>query len=208
MALLIRALSIRLILALLLIVSSPAWSAQPSDYFDNVRTLQATFVQIVLNESGQTLEQSSGEMYMQRPGRFRWEYRDPYSQLIVADGERIWLYDLDLEQITVRKLDETLSSAPLAMLGSDAPLASAFTITSLGKRDGLSWYDLKPKQSQSEVSFIRLGFDDKDLQAIEVEDNLRRLTRLELSQVKRNPKLAEQLFIFTPPAGVDVIGDS
>jgi len=208
MVLFIRVLLIRLSFALLLIITSPAWADQPSDYFDNVRTLQATFIQTVLNESGQALEQSSGEMYMQRPGRFRWEYRAPYSQLIVADGERIWLYDLDLEQITVRKLDETLSSAPLAMLGSDAPLASAFNITPLGQRDGLSWYDLKPKQAESEVSFIRLGFADTDLQVLEVEDNLRRLTRLELSQVKRNPTLQEQLFIFIPPAGVDVIGDS
>ncbi|MEZ5594662.1 MAG: outer membrane lipoprotein chaperone LolA [Gammaproteobacteria bacterium] len=202
------ALLIRFSLALLLSVAAPAWADQPGDYFDTLRSLQADFTQTVLDETGQTLEQSSGEMYMQRPGRFRWEYRTPYSQLIVADGTRIWLYDLDLEQVTVRKLDDTLSSAPLAMLGNDAPLATAFVITRLGERDGLVWYDLKPKQSNSEVSFVRLGFQGSELRMLEVEDSLRRLTRMALSKVQRNPSLAADLFVFTPPPGVDVIGDS
>jgi len=196
----------------ILLLSLSARAELPSDYFDALTTLQANFTQTVVDENGQILEQSSGEMSMLRPGRFRWEYHQPYSQLIVADGERIWLYDRDLEQITVRRLDATLSSAPLAMLGNDAPLASAFKISRLGERDGLNWFNLQPQASaqasQSEIVFIRLGFEGSELRTLEVEDNLRRLTRMTLAEVQRNPALDAALFTFTPPPGVDVIGDS
>ena len=199
---------IRLILIFIIGATLPAWADTPSDFFDGLHALQADFTQSVFDETGQELERSSGQMYMQRPGKFRWEYREPYSQLIVADGERVWLYDRDLEQITVRRIGVALSSAPLAMLGDEVPLATAFTITALGQRDGLDWFRLQPKQQDSEVTFIRLGFKGSVLHTIEAEDSLRRLTRLELSQTQRDPKLAADLFTFTPPPGVDVIGDS
>ena len=200
-------LRIRLILFLVINTVIPVWANTPSEFFDGLHSLQANFTQSVFDENGQELERSSGEMYMQRPGKFRWEYREPYSQLIVADGERVWLYDRDLEQITVRHMADALSSAPLAMLGDESPLDTSFIITALGQRDGLEWFRLQPKQQDTEVSFIRLGFQGEVLQNIEAEDNLRRLTRIELSQAKRNPGLLSNLFDFTPPPGVDVIGD-
>lgn len=198
----------RLLFLILFVLSSVARADVPSDFFDGLQALQANFEQTVLDENGTAIEQSAGVMYMQRPGKFRWEYRQPYEQLIVADGERVWLYDMDLEQITVRRIDDALSSAPLAMLGEDIKLSSAFAITALGQREGIDWYRLTPKQQDKDVNFIRLGFKNGDLRIIEAEDSLRRMTRLEFSQVRRNLPMAAELFNFIPPPGVDVIGDS
>lgn len=178
-------------------------------YFESLSALQAEFSQTVFDEQNNLMQQSGGQVFMQRPGRFRWDYQQPYAQLIIADGERLWLYDIDLEQITVKRLDESISAAPLAVLSGAAPVEQVFEVGQAYTRDGLQWYELYPKNQQSEFHLLRVGFADgtETLRVLELEDNFQRRTRLDLDKVERNPSLDKGLFEFTPPAGVDVVGD-
>lgn len=176
-------------------------------YFGEMTALRAEFAQTVYDEQGRRLEQSSGTMYMQRPLRFRWDYRSPHQQLIVADGERLWLYDKGLEQVTVQPMDETLGATPLALLSGDRPLAEVFGIRQLPTSGRLQWYQLRPHEAEStDVSALRLAFADGELQVLEIEDVFQRRTRLALADVERDPMLDEDVFRFDPPAGVDVVG--
>jgi outer membrane lipoprotein carrier protein len=127
--------------------------------------------------------------------------------LIVADGQRLWLYDKELEQVTVRKLDQALSATPLALLSGAAPLEDAFTINDAGKQDGLHWYELRPKQQQSEFELVRIAFRGDALSSIELEDAFNQRTRLNFAALQRNIPIDAELLQFTPPPGVDVVGD-
>jgi outer membrane lipoprotein carrier protein len=120
----------------------------------------------------------------------------------------LWLYDIDLEQVTVKRLDQTLSAAPLAVLSGAAPIEQEFEVSRIvSSHDDLQWYELTPKQQQSEFNLLRIGFEDNVLRILELEDNFQRRTRLDLDQVERNPALDAALFHFIPPPGVDVVGD-
>lgn len=178
----------------------------PVDYFAGLQALRADFSQTVFDERGARLEQTSGRMYMQRPGLLRWDYRAPYRQQVVADGSRIWLYDQDLEQVTVQPLDDALGATPLALLSGDEPLDAVFDIESLPASGQLRWYSLRPRQARDELNTLRLGFDGQSLRVLEMEDGLRRRTRIAFANVERNPDLDPALFRFEPPPGVDVIG--
>ncbi len=194
------------ILSIALLLLVPIASGEPRGYFADLRSLTADFSQTLYDERGQVLERANGRMYMRRPGQFRWDYRSPYQQLIVADGSRIWLYDQSLEQITVRPLDEALSATPLALLGGTEPLERIFAIERLPAQGQLEWYRLQPHESRAEVSSLALAFESGELRVLEMEDGLRRRTRLALANVERNPELAASLFEFIPPPGVDVLG--
>lgn len=189
-----------IILVLGLWLASPALAAPPSPvqrYFQSLQSLRA-----------RVLQSSSGRMLMQKPGKFRWDYRTPAEQVIVADGERLWAYDVDLAQVTVRKLDKALSSTPLALLSGAAPIEETFTISGARNRDGLDWYDLTPRQPQPEFRLLRVAFKGDALVTLELEDNFGQRTRLDFQKLERNPPLDPALLKFTPPAGVDVVGDA
>lgn len=176
-------------------------------YFGELTTLKAEFAQTVYDEQGRSLERSSGTMYMQRPLRFRWDYRTPHQQLIVADGERLWLYDKGLEQVTVQPLDDTLGATPLALLSGERPLGDVFGIRSLPSSGPLQWYRLSPLDADAtEVSVLRLAFSEGELQVLEIEDVFQRRTRLALVDVERDALLDDAVFRFEPPPGVDVVG--
>lgn len=199
------------LLALLLwLVPAAAAQVPPrlQRFLDEVQTLRADFRQTVLDEQGERLQSSSGTMYLQRPDRFRWEYREPYPQLIVADGRRVWIYDRDLEQVTVRSLGEAVGSSPAQLLSSGRPLQESFRIEDQGEREGLAWIALEPRDADATFSRVRLGFDGGHLTAMELRDNFGQLTRVRFSAVETNLTLDPGLFEFTPPPGVDVIGDA
>lgn len=177
-------------------------------YFEELESLEANFVQQVFDENARLLEESSGRMYMRKPGQFRWDYGEPSNQLIVADGERLWLYDKELEQVTVRKLGQALSATPLALLSGAAPLEDAFKINEVGKRKGLHWYELRPKKQQSEFDLVRIAFRHDALSIIELEDAFNQRTRLNFEELQRNIPINIELLQFTPPPGVDVVGDA
>ena len=192
-------------------LASLASAAAPSPvqhYFHSLQSLRADFIQQVFDERGQVLQASSGQMLMRKPGQFRWDYRTPAEQVIVADGERLWAYDVALAQVTVRKLDQALGSTPLALLSGAAPIEEAFTVGGVRNRDGLDWYDLTPKQPQPEFRLLRVAFRGDTLISLELEDNFGQRTRLDFQKLERNPTLDPALLKFTPPPGVDVVGDA
>jgi outer membrane lipoprotein carrier protein len=169
--------------------------------------LQAQFHQVLTDRSGRALDEASGTLAIRRPNRFRWDYREPYEQVIVADGARVWLYDSDLEQVTVRKLDDTLSATPAMLLSGEGKLEQNFTVTGVERDGGIEWVQMEPKRNDTDFKSVRLGFDGATLRHMHLADKLGQTTRLEFTQVERNPLLDPSRFTFRVPPGADVIGD-
>ena len=176
-------------------------------FLDTTRTLRAEFAQIVVAKNGKKPQQSTGVMMISRPGKFRWQIAKPYEQLLVGDGEKVWIYDADLRQVSVKKFDAALGSTPAALLVGGNTLDKNFTLREAGERDGLEWLEALPKGSDSGFEKLRLGFSGNELKAMELFDNFGQTTALAFMHIERNVPIAPALFRFTPPAGVDVIGE-
>jgi outer membrane lipoprotein carrier protein len=175
-------------------------------YLEGFGSFQAEFRQLSSNSAGDRTTESAGTLYLQKPGRFRWDYRKPDEQLIVSDGAKVWLYDVQLEQVTVKTLDESLSTTPALLLAGRSTITNGFTVIGLGNRAGIDWLQLTPKRTDTDFVEFRLGFASGELKVMELKDKLQQSTRIEFSRIRRNPQLAAGLFTFVPPAGVDVIG--
>ena len=192
-----------------LAASDPAAGRQKVEGFlQGLQSLQAQFKQTLTDRNGQTVEEASGTLVIRRPDRFRWDYREPNEQVIVADGARIWLYDADLEQVTVRKLDDTLSATPAMLLSGQGNLEQNFSVTQTSQEGGVTWVRMQPKRDDTDFKWVRLGFDGAALKFMELADKLGQTTHLEFSQLERNPALDPSRFTFTVPPGADVIGDA
>lgn len=165
----------------------------------------AGFVQTVYDEDQRPTQESHGQAWLKRSGLFRWEYETPYEQTIVADGERLWIYDEDLAQVTVKKMERALGTAPIMLLSEREPLAEQFEITDRGKREGLYWVELRPRVEDTDFRRIFLGFDDEALKVMELRDRFDQATQIRFHHVRLNPKIDAGRFDFTPPEGVDVI---
>ncbi|MEQ6341499.1 MAG: outer membrane lipoprotein chaperone LolA [Gammaproteobacteria bacterium] len=176
-------------------------------FFTEVKSLRADFEQTVTDAKGKVIQEAKGTFALQRPGKFRWDYRAPYQQVIVADGRKIWVYDTDLEQVTVKPLDSALGGTPAQLLSGIRPLEQDFVITGLGPRDGLEWVELVSKAKEKEFERVRLGFDQRDLRMMEIADSFGQSTRLKFSNLQRNPAIDAKTFVFVPPKGVDVVSD-
>lgn len=171
------------------------------------RSAQGTFEQRIYDRGGKLVQSSSGTLAFLRPGKFRWTYVKPYPQLIVGDGERVWVYDEDLKQVTVRKLDLALGATPAALLAGDNAAMKAFVLQDEGAKDGLEWLAATPRDQDSTFERIRMGFGEHGLARMELTDNFGQRTELSFTSLERNPRLPPGLFSFVPPAGADVIGD-
>jgi outer membrane lipoprotein carrier protein len=179
-----------------------------NDFFKSVTSLRAEFHQTVLDANRKEVQSAEGSFVMQRPNKFRWDYRKPYEQLIVADGAKIWVFDRDLEQVTVRKLDEALGNTPALLLSGTSSLETNFKVVELSPTsDGLSWVELVPLQSDTAFNALRLGFGARHLQGMELVDNFGQTTQLRFTDIKLNPSVRSTEFQFEPPPGVDVVGD-
>ena len=176
-------------------------------FLETTKTLRADFAQIVVAKNGKKPQQSAGQMMISRPGKFRWQIDKPYAQLLVGDGEKVWIYDADLRQVSVKKFDATLGSTPAALLVGNNTLDKNFTLREAGEHDGLEWLEAIPKGTDSGFEKLQLGFSGNDLKAMELSDNFGQTTSLLFARIERNVSLAPSLFHFTPPAGVDVIGE-
>lgn len=163
------------------------------------------FTQKVLRADGSVAESSSGQFAFARPGRFRWEVRRPFEQLLVADGQRLFFYDKDLNQVTVRRLSESLGSTPAAILFGDADLEREFSLRELGQRDGLEWLEALPRSKEPGFERIALGFRDGLPGRMEVGDAFGRTTVFEFDAIRRNAAVPDDAFRFVPPKGVDVV---
>ncbi len=171
-----------------------------------VATWSADFTQTIDDGHGQVARSAAGKLYLQKPGKFRWDYTLPSEQLILADGKKIWFYDKDLQQANVRDMDASLANTPAVLLSGGGSLSSQFDVTGLPPSDGLEWYQLIPKHADTDFQLVRIGFRKGELASMFLADKLNQVTQLTFTNPKRNAKLAPDLFAFVPPAGVDVIG--
>lgn len=199
------------LLAIGIAISTPAARADAiqrlQDYARETRTLSGSFSQTVFDRNGRKTQEAGGELYFSRPGKFRWVYRKPYEQLIVGDGKKIWIYDADLEQVTVKKMDQAIGESPAALLAGSNDIDKHFNLRDGGQKDGLEWLEATPRSKEGTFEVVRLGFRENSLQAMELKDNFGQKTYLKFGELKNNPALKPELFRFKPPKGADVIGD-
>ncbi|MDQ1316146.1 MAG: Outer-rane lipoprotein carrier protein [Pseudomonadota bacterium] len=173
----------------------------------DAKTAEADFTQTVTDKQGRVTQQASGRMAFARPGKFRWDYNKPYEQVIVGDGAKLWLYDADLEQVTVKPLGDVIAGTPAALLAGDNAIEKYFSLKDAGKADGLEWLDATPKNKDTSFERIRMGFKGDTLVRMELFDFFGQRTTLTLSRFARNPAIAPTHFTFTPPKGADIIGE-
>jgi outer membrane lipoprotein carrier protein len=197
---------LRILAMLWMLLPFTVTADQVSDYFGGLKTFEADFTQRVVDANGEILQDAGGEVWISKPGRFRWNYHTPYQQLIVADGEQLWNYDVDLEQASVSPVDDTLTSTPAMLLSGLRPLSEVMNTKSLGSEDGLDRYQLDPKDHDAAVELVTIGFRNKQLEVIEVRDGFGNQTQIRFTGIKLNQPLNPELFRITLPAGTDIIG--
>ena len=174
-------------------------------FLNGLETYSAAFEQQLYDETGMELEKSVGVFYMRRPGMFHWAYLEPYSQLIISDGITLWIYDEDLEQVSIKTITNQIDESPAAILGGDVKIEDHYVAVELEAEGDINWLELTPRDLESQYDTIRLGFKQDHLVKMVLFDNLGQKNLITFLDTKRNSKLNLELFSFTPPAGVDVI---
>ncbi len=175
-------------------------------FLETTHSARGSFVQSVANKSGRKPQQSAGSFVMARPGKFRWQYDKPYEQLLVSDGEKLWSFDPDLNQVTVKKLGRALGSSPAALLaGGD--LEGHFVLKDAGQAGGVDMVDATPKAADGGFERMRIGFRDNLPRVMEIHDNFGQVTTLIFVEFHSNPALSKDEFKFSPPKGADVVGE-
>jgi outer membrane lipoprotein carrier protein len=201
----------RCLLLCLTATTAGAGTAAPDyvqDFFHGLKTLQADFDQQVIDSDRHLIQSSRGHMWIMRPGRFRWDYEAPYRQQLVADGERLWSYDEDLEQVTVQPAAEVLTATPAMLLSGERPLEEVFVLEEAGTVPGEQSVRLLPKTDDSNLTALKLVFASGSISRIEARDSFGNTTIFSFTNLERNPELAAGIFRFVPPVGADVIGDA
>ena len=174
------------------------------DFIRDVKTGRAQFTQTVTSPDGAKKKSSSGSFEFARPNRFRFAYAKPFEQLIVGDGQKVWIYDADLNQASSRKFTSALGATPAALLAGGA-LDKDFDLAPLPSRDGLEWAQATPKVKDGAFKSVQLGFRGKELAVLEINDAFGQRSVLQFSQFATGVSPAADAFHFTPPAGADVI---
>ena len=199
-----RALLLALLLAPALAQADPMERFR--EFLRGTQSARAAFEQKVYDRERRLVQESKGTFSFLRPGRFRWTTALPYEQLIVGDGAKFWLYDVDLNQVTVRRMAQALGSTPAALLAGAADVERAFEFTDGGRRDGLEWLEAVPRDKDAGFERIRLGLGAQGVEAMELADHFGQTTVLRFGALERNPSLAPGEFRFVPPKGADVLG--
>jgi outer membrane lipoprotein carrier protein len=195
---------------LALAMSVPAHASglgQLRAFLDGTKTSQGVFTQKVASKTRPAAQNSAGTFAFARPGKFRWTYDKPFEQLIVGDGVRVWVYDRDLNQVIVRKLDLALGATPAALLAGDNTLEKNFSLAEGAASEGLEYVDASPKIPESQFTRVRIGFRDNLPRAMELTDAFGQITTLGFTTIERNPALGADLFRFDVPPGADVVGE-
>ncbi len=197
----------------LVVIAMLSWApqVQAADdlqrFFDDVQSYTAKFSQVVLDESFNLLQESSGTLWIQRPDKFRWDYDIPFEQHIVGDGERIWVHDVELQQVTVRRVSGGLGATPALLLAGRGKLDENFSVNSLGLQGQLEWTQLIPKNKDGGYEEIRIGFENGHIRILEMIDGFGQTTRIALHDANENVEIDAGKFVFEPPPGTDVIGE-
>ena len=181
--------------------------ASLKEFYSNTSSMRAKFHQVVNDNKNRKVQEVDGTMQLQRPNKFRWDYNQPYEQQIISDGTQVFLYDTDLQQVTKRDLSKALGSSPAAMLAGGEAVEKSFTLKNAARKDGLTWVLALPKDKDSGFDRVLLGFKAEKLRKMEMYDSFNHVTHITFDDVERNPELKEETFLFTPPKGVDVVGD-
>ena len=200
----------KLLFGFMLLVSNSALADGVSslrDFFNNTTTMRAQFSQVVNDNQGRKVQEVEGTMQLQRPNKFRWDYKKPYEQQIVSDGKQVFLFDTELQQVTIRELSKTLGSSPAALLAGGDAVEKSFTLKNATRKDGLTWVLALPKDKESGFDRVLLGFKADKLRKMELYDSFNHITHITFNDVERNPTLQDATFLFTPPEGVDVVGE-
>ena len=211
----IRTIPLVCVMSMALVVSSGlATPLDPADARDKVRerlaqlqNYQADFAQSVTDGNGELLEESTGQFWLARPNRFRWEYQLPWPRLILSNGERIWLYDEELEQVTVRNFDGVLEQTPAALLAGRLELLDAYRVTG-DCSEGILTVRLVPEQARADFRSIEITFADDLLTEMRLQDSFGQLTRITFASIDSNASPEDGLFDFVVPEGADVIDES
>ena len=177
-------------------------------FLSQSKTMSADFVQTLRADDNEVLQESKGHFYLNRPGKFRWNYMTPYQQEIVSDGEQVWVYDVDLKQVTVQKQSTSTSNTPMALMEGKLKLKQAYDVSELDHRDGIYRLKLSSKSKDVDFSELIVGVDEQGLQFMQLRDQFEQTTDIVFGELELNKKLASDLFEFTPPEGVDVYGGS
>ena len=186
-------------------VAAATGAERLEDYLKGLRSLSSRFEQITLSSDGGRMVESKGTLYLERPGKFRWEYDSPVKQVIVADGERVWLHDLELDQVSHQSQDKALRGTPAQLLAAEEPIDRHFKVSPWDGGDERKWVELQPKAEDTQVVRIRIGFIGDRLDTLLMEDSFSQLTRFTFTGTERNPRLAEDLFRFDNAAGSDFL---
>lgn len=193
---------------LVVAAESPSGPQSLRRFYAEVDRYTATFTQVVLDDAHKPVQESKGRLWIERPNKFRWNYDAPTKQQIVSDGSRLWVYDEDLKQVTVRSLKQGLLDTPAMLLAGRARVDEQFDVKDAGSENNLEWVQLVPKKKDSGIDQVRLGFERGRLKSIELLDGLGQTTRYTLSSGLENQPIDPNRFTFAPPAGVDVVGES
>ena len=198
----------KLFLIILIACNSVLAAESPIDklrnYLDSTRTLTAHFMQLAIDEQGAPDRRSQGMFFLSKPGKFRWSYTTPYVQEIISDGFKVWFYEADLDQVTIKRIDSTIGSTPALLLSGEVKLEENFKLEDQGTDGGMDWIKLIPKKEESDFKYILIGMDGENLGGMELSDNFGQLTRIYFSDVKVNTALDPKTFLFVAPSGVDV----
>jgi outer membrane lipoprotein carrier protein len=177
---------------------------QLKTFLAHSKTLTASFKQVLFDKNKNPKQTSTGLFFLSRPGKFRWSYQSPFIQEIVSNSGKIWFYDKDIEQVTIKKMDKSIGSTPALLLSGEINLETKFTLESQGEDEGLSWIKLIPKDKETSFQYILIGLEGKKLGGMELYDNFGQLTRIYFSNTKINPFISNDKFVFTVPKGTDV----
>lgn len=180
--------------------------ARLDQFLAELTTFSAHFEQQLFDEYGALIETAEGVVDISKPGKFRWEYRHPYRQLIVSDGTTLWVYDVDLEQVSMNPLANGGAGSPAELLVGDIDLEQHYVVVELGVEVDISWVSLTPRVDANQYQTIELGLDKGGLRAMRLRDNLNQLTTIQFDRVQNNVAIEPARFEFVPPTGVDVVG--
>ncbi|SRR5579885_1216167 len=199
--------------AALIAVFTSAYASASSDLsslLDAVQSMRANFTQTIYDNRGKAIQKSYGRMAMQRPGKFRWEVTRPIPQLIIANGTKLWIYDPDLQQLTIRSLEKAAGETPALLLSHVGNvLDNDFTVKTLQKNSPKwNWFALTPKNQGNMFDSIQMGFVNKQIQEMRLADNLGHTTVIQYQNIQTNVNIPASLFVFKPTAKIDVIDET
>lgn len=185
--------------------AEPATEQQLKSFLQQTHSLIADFKQVSIDQYGNPGQTSSGIFYLSRPGNFRWQYQQPFVQEIVSHDGKVWFYDADLEQVTIKSVDDSLGASPALLLSGEVGIEENFVISQQGRDEDLDWIKLAPKNDESGFKYILIGMSEGKLAGMELSDNFGQLTRIYFSNIQLNPEMAKDVFQFNIPEGVDVL---